>query len=146
MKKYAGYLPRSIAGIIDLIILYSISTIIGVFFERQQLIPNAFLQTDRLTNIQIGLGNLITDTVRLLPGLLFCYLISTKKYTPGKYLMGIRIIKETGRNLTFWEAFLREFCKAISLLVLGLGLIWILIDKKRQGWHDKLIKSVVVEK
>jgi uncharacterized RDD family membrane protein YckC len=28
---------------------------------------------------------------------------------------------------------------------LGLGIIWVGIDKKKQGWHDKLAGTVVVK-
>jgi uncharacterized RDD family membrane protein YckC len=30
------------------------------------------------------------------------------------------------------------------MLPLGLGLIWVGIDKKKQGWHDKLAGTVVI--
>ncbi len=33
--------------------------------------------------------------------------------------------------------------KIISYMIFCLGFIWILIDKDSQGWHDKLIGSIV---
>ncbi len=33
--------------------------------------------------------------------------------------------------------------KTISASVLGLGFIWVLLDKDNQGWHDKLVTSIV---
>ena len=32
----------------------------------------------------------------------------------------------------------------ISAMVILLGFVWILIDKKRQGWHDKIAGTYVV--
>ena len=53
--------------------------------------------------------------------------------------------KDTGVKLSFGSMFLRETIgKWLSGLIFCLGWIWILIDKDRQGWHDKLCSSVVV--
>jgi uncharacterized RDD family membrane protein YckC len=58
----------------------------------------------------------------------------------------IAVNKTTGVKLSFGGMFLRETIgKYISGLIFSLGWIWILIDKDRQGWHDKLIGSVVVK-
>lgn len=55
--------------------------------------------------------------------------------------------KETEVNLTLGYMFLREvFGKWISGMVFSLGFIWILIDKDKQGWHDKLVSSIVVKR
>ncbi|WP_171497607.1 RDD family protein, partial [Acinetobacter ursingii] len=32
-----------------------------------------------------------------------------------------------------------------STLVFMLGFIWIAFDSKKQGWHDKMAKTVVVK-
>lgn len=33
----------------------------------------------------------------------------------------------------------------MSMRPLGLGLIWVVFDKRKQGWHDKLAGTVVVK-
>jgi uncharacterized RDD family membrane protein YckC len=66
--------------------------------------------------------------------------------TPGKNALGMRVVKESGVNAGFGAMLLREWIgKAISSLVLGLGFLWILFDKDRQGWHDKLGTTYVVQ-
>ena len=46
----------------------------------------------------------------------------------------------------FGSMLLRQWIgKRISSLVLGLGFIWILLDPDRQGWHDKLMTTYVVQ-
>lgn len=73
----------------------------------------------------------------------------TVKYgaTLGKMAVKIRVQnEETGANLTFVEAILREVVgKFISGAVLFVGYLWMLWDPKKQTWHDKLGKSVVVK-
>jgi len=35
--------------------------------------------------------------------------------------------------------------KLISGMVLSLGYLWILLDRDRQRWHDKLVSTYVIE-
>lgn len=66
--------------------------------------------------------------------------------TPGKYLLGLRVVRQNGKRAGFITMFVREFFgKMISAMVLSLGFVWILIDKDNQGWHDKLVTTYVVK-
>jgi uncharacterized RDD family membrane protein YckC len=67
--------------------------------------------------------------------------------TPGKRALGMYVVKEDGQRAGFGTMLLREWvARAISGLVLGLGYLWILFDKDRQAWHDKLAGTYVVER
>ena len=50
----------------------------------------------------------------------------------------------TGNKMTTGQAIGRYFAYTIAILPLCLGLIWVGIDKKKQGWHDKLAGTVVI--
>lgn len=65
--------------------------------------------------------------------------------TPGMMAMKIKLIR-TDRNpeIGYWKGFLRWIGLGISALVLGIGYLWILIDKNKQGWHDKIADVYVV--
>jgi uncharacterized RDD family membrane protein YckC len=66
--------------------------------------------------------------------------------TPGKRLLGMRVVKEGGQTAGFWTMLGREWIgKWISAMVFSLGFLWILFDRDRQGWHDKLVSTYVVE-
>ena len=68
-----------------------------------------------------------------------------KGMTIGKKLLGIRVVKEDGRQAGFLTMLIREWIgKLVSAAVLSLGFVWILIDKENQGWHDKLMRTFVV--
>ena len=64
--------------------------------------------------------------------------------TPGKMLLDIRVVKVDGAPLTTKDAFLRYLGYALNGLALGLGWLWAFFDQDRQGWHDKLAKTYVV--
>jgi uncharacterized RDD family membrane protein YckC len=70
---------------------------------------------------------------------------STSGQTIGKRAVGIRVIDyRTGGPLGFGRAVLRYFARFLSALPCLLGYFWMLWDKERQTWHDKLISDVVV--
>ena len=72
--------------------------------------------------------------------------LCTKGTTPGKKLLGMRVVKEDGRNADFFTMLIRETVgRALSCLVFFLGFLWMLIDKDNQAWHDKLLRTYVVE-
>ena len=78
--------------------------------------------------------------------IVWTFILFTKGTTPGKRILGMRVIKEDGRNADFFTMLIRETVgRAISSLVFSLGLLWILIDKDNQAWHDKLMRTYVVE-
>lgn len=65
--------------------------------------------------------------------------------TPGKKAMGIRVIDfSTGGPIGYGRAFLRLIGRYISGLVCYLGYLWMLWDKEKQCWHDKMANDVVV--
>lgn len=93
-----------------------------------------------------GLGCLLVSGL-LLAYLIFAIRLFAQGTTPGKKALGMRVIKEDGSSAGFGTMLFREWIgKVISGLVFLLGYIWILLDKDRQGWHDKLASTYVVEK
>ncbi|HUR86461.1 MAG TPA: RDD family protein [Solirubrobacteraceae bacterium] len=65
--------------------------------------------------------------------------------TLGKKACGIRVIDyATGGSIGMGRAFIRWIGKQISGIVLALGYLWMLWDKEKQTWHDKMANSVVV--
>ena len=66
--------------------------------------------------------------------------------TPGKFLVGARVVDaKTGGKVSIGRLVLRYVGYALAVLPLGLGYVWVALDKKRQGWHDKLANTMVVE-
>lgn len=71
--------------------------------------------------------------------------LDEKGATPGKMLLGLKVLDaKTGNLLTIGQALLRYAGYILSSLIFCLGYIWVGFDKKKQGWHDKMAKTVVV--
>jgi uncharacterized RDD family membrane protein YckC len=65
--------------------------------------------------------------------------------TLGKRAMGIRVIDfNTGGPIGYGRAFLRWIGHIVSGFLCYLGYLWMLWDKEKQCWHDKMANDVVV--
>jgi uncharacterized RDD family membrane protein YckC len=66
--------------------------------------------------------------------------------TVGQKMLGIRVVDEsTGGVIGYGRAALRLFVSALSGFPCYLGYLWMLWDSRRQTWHDKVARSVVVQ-
>lgn len=78
-------------------------------------------------------------------GLYFTFLTAFYKgRTPGKKLLGIRVLRLDGNPVTYWLAFERFGGYAASLFTGMEGFLRILWDRNRQGLEDKLAETVVI--
>ncbi|MCC6420630.1 MAG: RDD family protein [Gemmataceae bacterium] len=66
--------------------------------------------------------------------------------TPGKWMLGLCVVKyDTGLPVGFWRMALRQTIgQWVAVIVCYLGLIWAIFDANKQGWHDKIAKTLVV--
>jgi uncharacterized RDD family membrane protein YckC len=64
--------------------------------------------------------------------------------TPGKILLNLRVVQTMGDPMTFGVAFLRWVGCIISAAGICMGFIWVIFDRKKQGWHDKIAGTVVI--
>lgn len=136
--NYASFKRRLSATLADSFVLMLINFLFG--FALSFLVPDLNNLKDILVTLVIGvITYLILTTVY--------YLVCWLKFdgaTIGKKLAGIKIIKTNGSSLTLGTSILRIIGYWISLAIFGLGYLWVLWDKNKQGWHDKMAKTYVV--
>jgi len=80
----------------------------------------------------------------LLNAAYFTYFHGITGQTPGKRMLGLRVVQADGAPLTPGIAFLRWVGYIISKIPLFLGFIWAAFDGRKQGWHDKIAGTVVI--
>lgn len=68
-----------------------------------------------------------------------------KGQTPGKKLLGIRVIKLDGSPLNLWESFERYSGYAAGLFTGLLGFLQIFWDANRQAIQDKIAETLVIQ-
>ena len=75
----------------------------------------------------------------------FTYFHGATGRTPGKMILGVQVVTEEGKPISFGTAFLRSVGYLISN-ILYLGFIWAAFDRRKQSWHDKIAGTVVIIK
>jgi len=65
--------------------------------------------------------------------------------TAGMRILGIYIVRVDGSPFTMKQAALRHLIGyPLSSAAFFLGFLWMLWDPRQQGWHDKLVRTIVV--
>lgn len=67
-----------------------------------------------------------------------------KGTTVGGIVCNLKIVRVDGREIDWSTAIVRALGCFLSLIVCGLGFIWIAFDPGRQAWHDKIAGTAVV--
>lgn len=147
----AGFLSRLLAFMIDLMLATLLMAFILVafreiayFFGLSGLFNKWFgdhylIQLIRSAYSVIYL--VISNFTTIIYFSVLSWLIGT---TPGKYLMGLRIIRLNGKPMGFGRSLVRTCGYYLSFVLLGLGFIWIIFDRRRQALHDKLVGTLVI--
>jgi uncharacterized RDD family membrane protein YckC len=74
-----------------------------------------------------------------------CYREGKTGQTPGKRIVGIRLLREAdGSSLGFGLALGRRLLHVLDALPCYLGFLWPLWDRLHQTWADKLVHTVVI--
>jgi len=64
--------------------------------------------------------------------------------TLGMRAWRLRVVRNDGDALTFRDALLRYLSAIVSLAALGLGFLWVLIDRDNLAWHDRISRTRLV--
>ena len=73
-------------------------------------------------------------------------IIMTYKFggTAGKLLLGMKVVDEDGKNISIGQSIGRYFSKMVSDFILCIGYLIIAWDKKKQGLHDMMASTYVI--
>lgn len=134
-KEYAGFWIRFGAMLIDLVVMIIVLYIpLTMIYGEEYWIGEQFIY---------GFWDVILGYI--VPIIVTIWFWLRYSGTPGKMATKLRIVDAaTGNKMTTGQAIGRYFAYTIAILPLCLGLIWVGIDKKKQGWHDKLAGTVVI--
>lgn len=136
--EYAGFWIRFVACLVDNLIIMIIIAPYW-FYNYQQMMA---MPADQIPFYSAG-----DAILNLVMAAAVVWFWVKKGATPGKMLFGLQVRDaKTGQFISVPRALLRYFSYLISSVILCLGLIWVGFDKKKQGWHDKIAKTVVVKR
>jgi uncharacterized RDD family membrane protein YckC len=141
---YGGFWNRTLAYLVDTLLL------IGAAFGLASVTGIAFF-TVTTREFHSATFNSVTFFVSpTLAGFLlwfvyFCGLWALAGQTVGMAPFGLRVLRAAdGKRIGPGRAIGRFFGLLLSFAVLAIGVIWVAADRNKQGWHDKLARTVVV--
>ncbi len=135
--EYAGFLDRFWATLIDTLVLIIITLPLTMMIDGDRLTIENSKQLLYPADVMINW---------LFPALAVILFWHYKSATPGKMIITMKVVDEkTGLAPALSQSVIRYLAYFISILPLFLGFFWILVDKKKQGWHDKIAGTVVVK-
>lgn len=135
-KEYAGFWIRTWAAIIDsILLLIIIAPILAYIYGDNYWKGESVVQ---------GFWDLLLNFV--LPAIAIMVFWIYQSATPGKMATKLTIVDvNTGGQPTTMQFLVRYLGYYLSAIPCFLGIIWVGIDKRKQGWHDKLAGTVVVK-
>lgn len=134
--QYSGFWIRVLASLIDTAWLMALTLALG-----WMIYGAIYFQSTQFTE---GYADLfITYVLPLILTILFWYY---RAATPGKMVLGMKIVDaNTLGKVSTGRLFLRYLGYYLSTLVFGLGFFWVAWDPRKQGWHDKIAKTLVIK-
>jgi len=136
-REYAGFWVRTGAAIIDTVLLFVvIIPVIAVTYGSSYWGSGSS---------EVGFWGFMINYI--FPAIVVIIFWSYKSATPGKMITKLKIVDAvTGEKPTTKQFLLRYIGYYISSIPLFLGILWVGIDKRKQGWHDKIAGTVVIKK
>jgi uncharacterized RDD family membrane protein YckC len=127
MTSYAGFWIRLVAAILDTII-FGLPVLLIQFLL-------AFIGIDALPYF-----------VDIFVIWFIVYLEGVHGGTPGKLILGLRIVDAKGKFIGMPNALLRYVASTLSALILCIGYLMIAFNSRKQGLHDKIAGTYVIWK
>jgi uncharacterized RDD family membrane protein YckC len=148
--EYVGFWVRVVAALIDTVLLSLALWPLGHRLYQSVRLPSpdwdpngpAILDVSQLS-LRFSGREWLLDVV--LPAAVVILFWMARQATPGKMLFGARIVDaSSGQPPRLGQALVRYLGYYLSSLFLCLGFIWVGLDPRKQGWHDKLAHTAVV--
>lgn len=148
-RHYGGFWRRMVAFMIDKTIIYALSLNVSLIVLLAAGLGGnimSLLQSPaEEATARIGaLSSLCVFLSVIIDMVYFTWFIGVSGQTPGKMLLRLRVVAASGEPATPGTAFLRWAGSIVSGLFFFLGFFWIAIDRKKQGWHDKIAMTIVI--
>ena len=134
-ERAAGIITRGLAAVIDLLVVLLIMGALygGLVLVRLVYSPAAF----SLPSLNAVFSTVVTFAVAVLY-LTGCWAVSGS--TAGAVTMGLQVVGRRSQRVSVLIGFLR----AIACVVFPIGLLWVVVDRKRRSLQDIAFRTRVV--
>jgi len=137
----ASFKARAAAFVIDFFAAFVLFTAIFILGVRL-LSSLGLLKVETDINLEFDLHHWYSLVFVVLYFGLSTYLGNGK--TPGKWLVGIRVVSLAHERMSLWHSFERSLGYGASALEFGFGFIQYFIHPNRRTVHDRIAETIVV--
>jgi uncharacterized RDD family membrane protein YckC len=153
-KAYCGFWIRLCARLLDGLILAAVtiplSAINEVLSFRMLATPGTRQAVADVDIPQIGIYLTLQAALILISSVLAfgyeTFFVGRFGGTPGKLLLGMRVVRADFTRVTYWRAAVRAFGKVLSDLTLYVGYIMVAFDPQRRALQDYIADTRVVKR
>jgi uncharacterized RDD family membrane protein YckC len=145
---YAGFWIRVAAYLIDTVILWVIAGVLqGLIFGSMMRFPRLDSGEALDQGAIASLLGLIGTSLMVQFAVAACYegfFVAKLAATPGKMVIGAKVVCADGSAVSLGRAFGRYFAKILSGLILCIGFILVGLDSQKRGLHDMICDTRVI--
>lgn len=145
---YAGFWPRVGAKIIDTIIITVVNMVVGALIGGVMgaLLASQMQDSQGMVAVTLAI-QAVAQLVGLAIGIFYTvYFIRKQDATPGKRMLGLKVLRADGSRLTKGRIVGRYFAEMVSGLTLGIGYLMVAFDQEqRRALHDRMTDTRVVK-
>ena len=144
--RYAGFWIRFVASVIDsILVMIIVGPLLTHLYGEEYFAAYLDLDLTSLASRPMFAGPADVLVSLVLPAVAIVLFWMARQATPGKMLLKLKIadaktlgppsrLQDIGRYLGYY----------VSIFSFFLGFLWIALDPRKQGWHDKLAGTVVI--
>jgi uncharacterized RDD family membrane protein YckC/ribosomal protein S27AE len=143
--RWGGFFRRAGAFGLDVLMILLLCAIMAVMvyigYKVGLAAHDRFISWDNATPLMAFLtfGGVLIAT---------CYFVvfhGMDGKTVGKWLLGLRVVGEEQRSISYRQALVRWIgTVGLGCASLGLGFLWVLWSREKRGWHDLLAHTWVI--
>ncbi|HEV3332342.1 MAG TPA: RDD family protein [Bryobacteraceae bacterium] len=144
---YAGFWIRVVGYLIDAIILGVVGgilqlTVVGSMIKMPQ--PGTVPDVGTIGPM-LGMLGVVSLLNLAIAACYEAFFVANLSATPGKMVIGVKVVRPDGSKVDLGRAFGRYFAKLLSGLILFIGYIMIGFDSEKRGLHDMICDTRVVK-
>jgi len=139
--KTASFLKRLGAMFYDFMLALSFALVVGFFFTAVAM--------SLLSIENVAAGSPVAKGIFILL-VLFIFGFYGWFWTHGGQTLGMRawklkLVGQDRNEISWMQAFFRFCYSIISWIPLGAGYLWMLVDKQKLTWHDRVSKTYIID-
>lgn len=145
---YAGFWKRVAAYCIDSVIVGIVGGMVAMVVGMVLGIGMLGIGNDTAAGMGMIFVQLLTNLLSIAISAAYYagFHASTGMATLGKMAVGIKVVRLNGDRLTLGRAIGRYFATILSGLTLGIGYVMAAFTERKQGLHDLICDTLVVDK